>query len=948
MALSVPSQAQLWKYVDPRIGSEGVGRTFPGPAMPFGMAKPGPDCGVLPNAGWAPMPEAVSGFSQTHVSGTGGGQKYGNILIQPFAPRAFETSGATGTSEPTETTEFSETIGIAESQKPQRTPWPQKTQHRLSETVELGYYATTYENGIRTEITTSDRCAHYRIHYPAAIAHPKTEGGGLLIDATHFLGKDTIPNLRERQQFVGAGIEPVDKYAVQGFSRVRGGWNNGDAYTVYFYLMTDKPRMGDELISPSGTIALYFADTLVNVKVGISYVSMRQARRNIDRHDFDEQLQLLRDTWEEQLQKVQIEGTEQQKRMFYTALYHTMLMPVCKTGENPKWTESPYYDDYYAIWDTYRTSTPLLTLLWPERQVEIVNSLLNIYTREGYMPDARSGDCNGRTQGGSNAEVVIADAFVKDLGKSDSPSTLHPSPSTHIDYKLALEAMLKDAEQDPGADHEKHGRGGLNEYKRLGYVPYGIPRAGTRTVEYAYNDYCIAQVAKGLMDEAAATSHTSHLSPLSSVYDEYMQRSGNWRNLWRANYEWDDVKGYIMPRDENGVWLDSVPWGHSKVYHPRIPYTPVTKVAPWFLPWWDTFFYEALSAEYSLSIPHDVEGLIEACGGADAFRHRLDLFFERGRYNVGNEPSFLTPCLYHWLGRPDLSTQRIRQIIAENYNDQPDGLPGNDDGGAMSSWLAFHMMGLYPNAGQDYYLLNIPLLNSYTLSLPNGKSLRVKQIEKTRLSKPFTVSLNGRELKDARITHEELLQGGELVFLVSKVMNTRIASPTHLTGSAGSTVQANSARSIAPNTPYKVSYTLNRQFRTWPVVFRWHGDTLGVVCKKTLYLIPRSEVEEGCGFCWNTPQDDNTVYPDVRGTFLFVSTKAIQQLKEEGFFVYDGITWRRLPDDESDEAFRVRADIDGTEMVIAYDSWLRLYLVREMRNNPLGIDWEIIVAHESI
>ena len=123
---------------------------------------------------------------------------------------------------------------------------------------------------------------------------------------------------------------------------------------------------------------------------------------------------------------------------------------------------------------------------------------------------------------------------------------------------------------------------------------------------------------------------------------------------------------------------------------------------------------------------------------------------------------------------------------------------------------------------------------------------------------------------------------------------------------------------------------------------------MGVVCKKTLYLIPRSEVEEGSGFCWNTPQDDNTVYPDVRGTFLFISKKAVQQLKEEGFFVYDGITWRRMPNDESDGVFHVCADIDGTEMVIAYDSWLRLYLVREMRNNPLGIDWEIIVAHESI
>ena len=559
------------------------------------------------------MPEAVLGFSQTHVSGTGGGQKYGNILIQPFLGH----------------------------------PADGYSQRRVVEDISLGYYATTYESGIRTEITTGERCAYYRFHYPA--------GGvpSLLIDATHFLGKDTVPDLRERQQFVGGEVEVVSSHEVRGYSRVRGGWNNGDAYTVYFCLVTDKP-----FVSHSGYVT--FADTLVNVKVGISYLSTLKARKNIDSIGFDEQLQRLRTAWEEQLRKVQIIGTEQQRRMFYTALYHTMLMPVDKSDENPKWTETPYYDDYYAIWDTYRTSSPLITLLDPRREAAIVNSLLNIYRREGYMPDARSGDCNGRTQGGSNAEVVIADAFAKNL---DS-----------IDYQLALEAMLHDGETDPGNDHEKHGRGGLREYIELGYVPYGIPRAGTRTVEYSYDDYCIAMVARGLGRH--------------DIADTYFQRSRNWRNLWRSDYEYDGMRGFVMPKNAEGQWLDDVPWGHSRVFHPTIPYTPVTKVAPWYLPWWDTFFYEATSQEYSLSVPHDVEGLIEACGGEDAFRRRLDRFFGQGYYNVQNEPSFLTPCLYHWIGRPDLSSHRIHSIISKHYTDQPDGLPGNDDSGAMSSWLA--------------------------------------------------------------------------------------------------------------------------------------------------------------------------------------------------------------------------------------------------------------------
>ena len=808
------------------------------------------------------MPEVVTGFSQTHVSGTGGGQKYGNILIQPF-------------------------LGNQPSE-----------QLRMSEDFSLGYYATTFENGIRTEITTSERCAFYRIHFPS--------NGSLFIDATHYLGKNPIPDQREQQQFVGAEVEVVSDYEVRGFSRIRGGWNNGDAYTVYFCLMSDKPFSSAE---DKGNATLRFSDTLLNIKVGISYVSTQQAKRNISSCDFDTQLNLLRDSWDKLLSRFDVKGTEVQKRMFYTALYHTLIMPVDKSGENPKWRETPYYDDYYAIWDTYRSSSPLITLLDPKREADIVNSLLNIYKREGYMPDARSGDCNGRTQGGSNAEVMIADAFVKGL--------------EGIDYEYALEAMLKDAEVDPGADHEKHGRGGLREYTTLGYLPYGIDRAGTRTIEYAYNDYCIAEVAKGLGRQ--------------EVYEHYLKQSGNWRNLWRSDYEWDDVKGYIMPRDAQGRWLDSVPWGHSKVFHPTIPYTPVTKVAPWYLPWWSTFFYEALSAEYSLSIPHDVPGLIEACGGAETFRKRLDLFFDRKRYNVGNEPSFLTPCLYHWIGRPDLTSDRVRQIITENYNDTPDGLPGNDDSGSMSSWLAFHMLGLYPNAGQSYYLLHAPLLPAWTLQLDNGKMLRGTLKGKgTHFEK---VAFNGKVLEDARIEHAELMQGGELVFYVSaqkQVTKKKESSPGGLWVLPGRTKRPLGADYPSPCVQTRIAFTLNKQHRTWPLTFAWDADTLHVTCKEATYRIPQSVVEDGTQFCWDIPADGAVYQP--QGTFAFVSRKAMRDLQEKGYFVYDGITWRLV---SQGETTLVRADLDRTEMVIAYAKEPELYLVIEMRHNPLGIDWQI-------
>jgi putative alpha-1,2-mannosidase len=876
---SVSVMAQIWQYVDPRIGSEGVGRTFPGPTMPFGMCKPGPDCTVKPNAGWAPMPEVVTGFSQTHVSGTGGGQKYGNILIMPFVSGKWKE--ALG----------QRPLAIEETHESgKRNDFSQK---RINEEFALGCYSTTFENGIRTEITTAERCAFYRIHYPSS--------GSLLIDATHYLGKNPVPDLREQQQFVGTEIEVINDHEVRGYSRVRGGWNNGDAYTVYFCLVSDQPfTQGDR----NGVqIYITFLSPCVNIKVGISYVSTQQAKRNIPDCDFDTQLNKVRESWEQLLSRVQVKGTEKDKRMFYTALYHTMLMPVDKSGENPKWTETPYYDDYYAIWDTYRSSSPLITLLDEQREADIVNSLLNIYKREGYMPDARSGDCNGRTQGGSNAEVVIADAFVKGV--------------KGIDYDDALEAMLKDAEVDPGADHEKHGRGGLKEYLTYGYIPYGIDRAGTRTVEYAYNDYCIAEVAKGLNRQ--------------DVYERYLRQSQNWKNLWRSDYEWDDVRGYIMPKDAGGRWLDSVPWGRSKVYHPQIPYTPVTKVAPWYLPWWSTFFYEALSAEYSLSIPHDVPGLIAACGGKEAFRRRLDLFFERQRYNVGNEPSFLTPCLYHWIGRPDLTSDRVRQIITENYSDQPDGLPGNDDSGAMSSWLAFHMLGLYPNAGQSYYLLHTPLIPEWTLQLSNGKTLHgfIKGTG-THFEK---VMLNGRLLEDARLEHADLIQGGELTFYLSAKKETKAQNifPTW----EQNIPSKGTIYSQCGNKKASIAFTLNRQFRTWPLTYGWQGDTLLLTCKETLYKIPRSIVENAKGFCWDIPAD-GAVY-EAKGTFGFISRQAMRDLQANGFFIYDGITWRK--ENESGASIHVRADTDRTEMWISLKDDLPLVL--EMRNNPLGIDWEI-------
>lgn len=718
--------APLSQYVDPRIGSEGLGRVFIGPSCPYGMVKPSPDCTPSPNSGWLSMPERVDGFAQVHVSGTGGGPKYGNVLVTPFGNGMDRVN---------------------------------HYDYREYETIRLGYYDTQFkQNGIRTEITTANRASFYRFTYP------EDSLKSLAVDAGFFLGENPVPDAREAQQFVGSEIQVLSDHEVAGYTRIRGGWNNGKAYTVYFYAETDRPFLqsltwkGNRITeaqsqydSAEKTGALLrFAknDKVVQLKVGISFLSMQKAKINahseIPHWSFEKVHQDLLGQWEQLLQKIEINPSTPlaKKRMFYTGLYHTMLMPVDRTGENPLWSDpEPYYDDFYAIWDTYRSSSPLITLIDPKREADIVRSLVNIYKRDGYMPDARSGNSNGRTQGGSNAEIVIADAFVKGL--------------KGIDYELALEAMLKDATVPPGGNEEAEGRGGLIPYLELGYIPHGVDRAGNRTVEYSYCDYAIALVAKGLGKE--------------DLYQRYLKQSENWKNLWRGDYEHEGAKGFIMPRDKNGNWLDSIPFGHSTRMQPKFKYTPVTFEGPWYTPWWSMFFYEASSWEYSLSIPHDVPGLIEKCGGAADFEKRLDIFFDKGFFNVNNEPSFLTPCLYHWLGKPWRSSDRIREIIAKNYNDGPVGLPGNDDSGAMSSWLAFHMIGLYPNAGQDYYLIHTPLLTSTTFHLEGGKEFKVVAEGLSDKNCYIQgVTLNGKDYPYSVLRHKDIMAGGELVLKMGK------------------------------------------------------------------------------------------------------------------------------------------------------------------------------------
>ena len=695
-----------WEYVKPNLGAEGEGNVFPGVCVPFGMVKLGADCGDLgANQGWK-AGDRIQGFSHTHVSGTGGGPKYGNILVQPVVGDLKVNDYGSD---------------------------------RSGETFELNRYSVNLTRyGIGVRLTASERVGAHEYTFPAS------DQAKILFDA----GSHLKVGYGESQQLVASGVKVLSDTEVEGYSTVKGGWNMGDAYTVYFYARTDTPAKStkvwkgsavseDKEINATGSdktgACLEYTTTegqKINLKVGISYISTEQAKRNLEDMaslSFDDMRQAGIDKWSSILNTVNVEGTEDDKTIFYSALHHTYLQPTDRTGENPLWNSGePYYDDYYAIWDTFRATHPLITLVTPNRQADIVRSLINIWDHEGYMPDGRSGNCNGRVQGGSNADVMIADAYVKGL-KS-------------INYENGLKAMLKNAETEP-ADARKEGRGGALISKKLGYVPYEVERSGTRTYENAYCDFAIATVARGLGRE--------------DMYQTYLQSSDNWQNLWNDNISSLGFNGFLWPKKADGEWVSedsyNVMWRQD----------------------WEGVCYESFPWEMSFYVPHNVARLIERCGGKDRFTERLDTYFTHdkvfnqdysiGLFQVSNEPGFLVPTLYNYVNRPDKTAEITRKVLKTRYSTRPSGLPGNDDSGSMSAWYAFQAMGFYPNAGQDVYLITSPVFTHTTMNLADGKTFEIVAPEASAENIYVqSARLNGEELNRCWLRHSEIVNGGKL------------------------------------------------------------------------------------------------------------------------------------------------------------------------------------------
>ncbi|KAG0639705.1 glycosyl hydrolase family 92-domain-containing protein [Tuber brumale] len=744
----VPKLAHL---VQPLMGVEGGGNMFPGVCMPYGVVKLGID--MLPPAGAGDAYSGyyprgrVKGFSMMHESGTGGAPKYGVVSQYP----------ATGALEDP----------LVDHAVARAAP----------DEAALGWYKASLEGGITVELAASHHAGIVKHTFPAVATNASVAGNHVIVDVSYHL--QSFRGQGIGQNYVEGSIK-VDSNGYEGYGVYNGGWNLGENWKIYFcgkfrtipVQVRTFSGTGQVLESYGGASAVSgtkrvgavfsfgasrnITDPLVvESDIGISFISTEKACKFIQseipaNQPFRTLVNSTKQAWEEEvLSTVSTTETDDAKlKLLYSAVYGMYIVPSNRTGENPKWESSePYYDDTFTFWDLFRSHAPLMHIIQPGRYEEYIRSTIDIWRHDGYTPDGRSSNFNGRVQGGSNADNVLADAYVKGV-------------RGRINWEDGFKAMVKNAEITPENNNDqmapdsstKEGRGALPDWLERGYITTKYSRSVSRASEYALNDFALSQVAKGLGKTAE--------------YDKYLMRSRNWRNQWDNNSMafGGEFTGFLSPRDINGNF-------------PTPPQDPLSCGGCY----WRDAYYQALPFEYSFGAHHDMETLIKYMGGEGKFVARLEKMFEPGQsptgsprfgktiFNPGNEPSFATPYLFNYAGRQDLTVEKSRYIAKTYYNSGPQGLPGNSDAGAMQSWLVWNMLGLYPITGTTTFLIASPWFSNLTLSL--GSPSKTVKITSTGGSETNffvqSVKLNGNNWVKNWLSWGDLFEkGGTLEFVL--------------------------------------------------------------------------------------------------------------------------------------------------------------------------------------
>ncbi|CAJ2502726.1 Uu.00g101200.m01.CDS01 [Anthostomella pinea] len=760
--------ANGYYFVDPLIGTRNGGHVFAGATLPFGMAKAVADATSDNQGGYASNGSPVSGFSHMHDSGTGGASSLGNFPL--FVYPGCNNDDINGCIFP-KTERFVQVVEGSVSARP-------------------GYFSIGLQNGVKAEITTSNHTALYKFTFFGNATGNATVDGSLspliIVDLTD------LPDTRSNGT---ASVDP-DSGRMTGTGTFQPSFGIG-TYTLHFCADVQgtgpirdtgvfiNNRGGSEPKNitvqqdnnsppvPAGTYAWFDqveSGSEVMARVGLSFISSEKACQNgeaeIPNFSFEDTLVTAEEAWKNKLEVISIDATisndtagaindattmNDLQTIFWSGVYRAMISPQDYTGENPLWeSDEPYYDSYYCIWDSFRSIHPFITLVDPYSQTLMIRSLIDIYRHEGWLPDCRMSLCKGFTQGGSNADVVLVDAYLKNITQD-------------VDWVTGYEALIKDAEVEPQV-WDLEGRGGLYSWKTLGYIPaddfdpYGngvMTRSISRTVEYAYNDFCIAEMAEALGKQ--------------DDYEKYVERSGNWLNLYEEGQASDingtdtGFTGFAQPKYLNGTFGLQDP----------IFCSPLLNFDSCYLNTNGHETYEGSSWLYTFFAPHDMAALITTLGGPDTFVSRLDYLHESGLLYIGDEQAFLTVYQYHYAGRPAKSAERIHSYIPSQFNTTTAGIPGNDDSGAMGSFVALSMLGIFPNPGQDVYFITPPFFRS--VSLTNGMTGKMATIRSVGFDAAYTniyiqsAKLNGEVYTKNYLTHSFFLEGGTLELVLGPV-----------------------------------------------------------------------------------------------------------------------------------------------------------------------------------
>jgi predicted alpha-1,2-mannosidase len=718
-------------YVNPFIGTDEHGHTFPGASLPAGMVQLGPDTDIHGwdwCSGYHYSDSSIMGFSHLHRSGMGAGD-WGDILIMPTTGKLKVEPG---------------------SKHNPNEGYRSRFTHKEEE-ASPGYYAVNLKDySIKAELTVSERAGFHKYTFP------KSDASHILIDLEHGIG----------DRCTGSQVKIINNTEIEG-CRTSTGFIKKQ--TVYFWAQFSKPfnsfgtwkekNINSGSREESGTQIGAFVDYVttggetIEIKVGISYTSTAQARLNlikeIPQWKFDRVKDNAKKIWNKELSKIEVEMNpdndevyrNQKEITFYTALYHSLLFPAIFSDVDGTYmgldekvhiaNDFTYYSDF-SLWDTFRAEMPLLTLIQPERNNGVIRTLIAQYEQDGWLPTPQQfGNSYTNDMIGDHPVCVILDAYLKGI--------------KDFDVEKAYEAVKKNAMETPPADHHSKGRIGLDYYKEFGYIPSDKVRESvSRTLEYAYNDWCVAQLAEilGKMDD----------------FEMFSKRASYFKNIF------DPSTGFARPKNSKGSWIE--------------PFDPT------FIGQGNERHYtEANAWQYTWFVPHDVQGLINLEGGREKFIKKLDTLFTMsseipgkvadvtgmiGQYAQGNEPSHHTIYLYDYAGVPWKTQELIRKVMNNLYNAGPAGLCGNEDMGQMSAWFVLSAMGFYPVApGQNVYTIGSPLFDKVTIHLNKSFYKADKFVIESRNNSKEnkyiqSAMLDGKPLNKPWFDHSVIKNGGFL------------------------------------------------------------------------------------------------------------------------------------------------------------------------------------------